>query len=105
MKKLCMAVSSLQHKIIACGIYANEIIETFGIEFGDGSFSYINEFASHPVTAGLTEVNGITARKIIVSGSSSEEIGWYDGCCCANDCLLAVNDSAGKGVVVAIGDE
>ena len=67
-----------------CGTYANEITETFGIAFGDGCFSYINEFASYPRTAGLTEVTGITVRKIIVSGSS-EEIGWYDGCCCAND--------------------
>ncbi|HEC57319.1 MAG TPA: hypothetical protein ENI32_05500 [Candidatus Syntrophoarchaeum butanivorans] len=93
------------------GKYANEITEPFGIKFIRGikgcTFSYINEFGDHPVTAGLTEVNGtvdgITARKINVSGSS-KEIGWFSNCI-GKHCLLAVNDTAGEGVVVAIGDE
>ena len=85
------------------GKYANEITEPFGIKFEGGTFSYINEFASHPVTTGLKEVNGITARKMKVSGSS-KEIGWFSNCI-GKHCLLAVNDTAGEGVVVAIGDE
>ena len=86
------------------GKYANEITEPFGIKFEGGTFSYINQFGDHPVTAGLTEeVNGITARKIKVSGSS-KEIGWFK-VGPVKYCLLAVNDTAGDGVVVAIGDE
>ena len=91
------------------GTYANEITAEFGIEF-DGPLLLpihtINNFTSHPVTTtpnSLSKVDGITARKIEVSGSS-KEIGWYDGLL-GKYCLLAVNDTAGEGVVVAIGDE
>ena len=69
----------------------------------------INEFGYHPITKGLSEVNGtigtigLTAHEIKVSGSS-KEIGWYEGLF-VKYCLLAVNDTAGDGVVVAIGDE
>ena len=90
--------------------YANEITEPFGIKFIEGiggvTFSYIDEFGNHPVTTtpnSLSKVDGITARKIKVFGSS-KEIGWYEGLL-GKHCLLAVNDSAGEGVVVAIGDE
>ena len=92
------------------GTYANNITAEFGIEF-DGPLllpiQTINSFTSHPVTTtpnSLSEVDGITARKIEVSGSS-KEIGWYDGGLLGKYCLLAVNDTAGEGVVVAIGDE
>ena len=92
------------------GKYANEITEPFGIKFIEGiggvTFSYINKFGNHPVTTTpylLNTVDGITARKINVSGSS-REIGWYEGLL-GKYCLLAVNDTAGDGVVVAIGDE
>ena len=68
----------------------------------------INKFASHPVTTtpnSLSKVDGITARKIEVSGYS-KEIGWcevtFDGLT-VKYCMLAVNDTAGEGVVVAIG--
>ncbi|WP_456486877.1 DUF4350 domain-containing protein [Candidatus Alkanophaga liquidiphilum] len=91
------------------GTYANEITTEFGIEF-DGlpplPIHTINKFASHPVTTtpnSLSKVVGITARKIKVSGSS-KEIGWFK-VGPFKYCLLAVNDTAGKGVVVAIGDE
>ena len=87
-----------------CGVYANNITKTFGIEFDGCKLTMeINNFADHPVTttpSSLTEVRGKTARKITVSGSSTE-IGWDS----KNRCLLAVNDTAGEGVVVAIGDE
>jgi len=86
--------------------YANEITAEFGIEFDGCVPMLINKFASHPVTTtpnSLSKVDGITARKIEVSGSS-KEIGWYKGLL-VKYCLLAVNDSAGEGVVVAIGDE
>jgi len=87
-----------------CGVYANNITKTFGIEFDGCKLTMeINNFADHPVTTTpslLTEVRGKTARKITVSGSSTE-IGWDS----KNRCLLAVNDTAGEGVVVAIGDE
>jgi len=85
------------------GTYANEITAEFGIEFDGRKPMEINNFTSHPVTTTpyqLNKVDGATARKIKVSGSS-KEIGWYKG----KYCLLAVNDSAGEGVVVAIGDE
>ncbi|MCW3134947.1 MAG: DUF2194 domain-containing protein [Methanophagales archaeon] len=85
------------------GTYANNITAEFGIEFDGCRAMEINKFASHPVTTTpyqLNKVVGITARKIKVSGSS-KEIGWFKG----KYCLLAVNDSAGEGVVVAIGDE
>ena len=92
------------------GKYANEITEPFGIKFiggiGGVTFSYINKFGNHPVTTTpylLNTVDGITARKIEVSGSS-KEIGWYKRLL-VKHCLLAVNDTAGEGVVVAIGDE
>ena len=88
------------------GKYANEITEPFGIKFEGGSFSYINGFASHPVTTtpySLSKVNGITARRMKVS-TPSREIGWFSNCI-GKHCLLAVNDTAGEGVVVAIGDE
>jgi len=91
------------------GTYANNITAEFGIEF-DGPLllpiQTINEFASHPVTTTpylLNNVVGITARKIEVSGSS-KEIGWLK-VGPVRYCLLAVNDTAGEGVVVAIGDE
>jgi len=91
--------------------YANEITAEFGIEFDDYTLCMkINKFASHPVTTtpnSLSEVDGATARKIKVSGSS-KEIGWYEGRFMGKKvkyCLLAVNDTAGEGVVVAIGDE
>jgi len=83
--------------------YANEITAEFGIKFDGYRAMEITEFASHPVTTTpyqLSEVDGATARKIKVFGSS-KEIGWYKG----KYCLLAVNDTAGEGVVVAIGDE
>jgi len=83
--------------------YANEITAEFGIEFDGCRAMEINKFASHPVTTTpylLNKVDGATARKIKVSGSS-KEIGWYKD----KYCLLAVNDTAGEGVVVAIGDE
>ncbi|MDF2954822.1 MAG: hypothetical protein OD815_000438 [Candidatus Alkanophagales archaeon MCA70_species_2] len=90
--------------------YANEITKEFGIEFGSYKLlSVINEFGYHPITKGLSEVNGtigtigLTAREIKVSGSS-KEIGWFM-VGPFKYCLLAVNDTAGKGVVVAIGDE
>ena len=87
--------------------YANEITAEFGIEFDDYTLCMkINKFASHPVTTtpnSLSEVDGATARKIKVFGSS-REIGWYEGLL-GKYCLLAVNDTAGEGVVVAIGDE
>jgi len=86
--------------------YANEITAEFSIEFDGCVPMLINKFASHPVTTtpnSLGKVDGITARKIEVSGSS-KEIGWYKGLL-IKYCLLAVNDSAGEGVVVAIGDE
>ena len=92
------------------GEYANKITEPFGIKFikgiGGVTFSNISEFGNHPVTTTpylLNTVDGITARAINVSGSS-KEIGWYKGLL-GKYCLLAVNDSAGEGVVVAIGDE
>ena len=92
--------------------YANEITEPFGIKFIDkgATFSYINKFGNHPVTTTpylLNTVDGITARKIKVFGSS-KEIGWFEGWLLGKKvkyCLLAVNDTAGEGVVVAIGDE
>jgi len=90
--------------------YANNITEPFGIKFIEGiggvTFSYINEFGNHPVTTtpySLSKVDGITARKINISGSS-REIGWLK-VKRVKHCLLAVNDTAGEGVVVAIGDE
>jgi len=86
--------------------YANEITAEFGIKFDGCRAMEINKFASHPVTTTpyqLNKVDGATARKIKVSGSS-KEIGWYKGLL-VKYCLLAVNDSAGEGVVVAIGDE
>ena len=95
------------------GTYANNITAEFGIEFGSYKLlSIINEFEDHPITEGLSEVNGtirigtigFTAREIKVSGSS-REIGWYKGLLGSKYCLLAVNDTAGEGVVVAIGDE
>ena len=96
------------------GEYANNITEPFGIKFikgiGGATFSYIDEFGNHPVTKtpnSLSNVDGITARAINVSGSS-KEIGWLElgvGPVKVKHCLLAVNDSAGEGVVVAIGDE
>jgi len=86
-----------------CGVYANNITKTFGIEFDGCRPMEINEFANHPVTHSLSKVDGATARKIKVSGSS-KRIGWYKGLICKY-CLLAVNDTAGEGVVVAIGDE
>ena len=92
------------------GKYANEITEPFGIEFIRGikgcTFSYINGFGDHPVTTtpySLSKVNGITARRMKVS-APSREIGWFSNCI-GKYCLLAVNDTAGEGVVVAIGDE
>ena len=93
--------------------YANEITAEFGIEFDDLPVPMpmlINKFADHPVTTTphrLSEVDGATARKIKVSGSS-REIGWCEMIIDGSTfeyCLLAVNDSAGDGVVVAIGDE
>ena len=91
------------------GTYANEITAEFGIEF-DGPLllpiQTINNFTSHPVTTTpylLNKVVGVTARKIEVSGSS-KEIGWFE-VGPVKYCLLAVNDTAGEGVVVAIGDE
>ena len=93
------------------GTYANNITAEFGIEFDDYTLCMkINKFASHPVTTTpylLNNVVGITARKIEVSGSS-KEIGWLElevGPVKVKHCLLAVNDTAGEGVVVAIGDE
>ncbi|MDF2957152.1 MAG: hypothetical protein OD814_000774 [Candidatus Alkanophagales archaeon MCA70_species_1] len=90
--------------------YANEITKEFGIEFGSYKLlSVINEFGYHPITKGLSEVNGtigtigLTAHEIKVSGSS-KEIGGYEGLF-VKYCLLAVNDTAEDGVVVAIGDE
>ena len=86
--------------------YANEITAEFGIEFDGCRPMEINNFTSHPVTTTpyqLNKVDGATARKIKVSGSS-KEIGWYEGLL-GKYCLLAVNDTAGEGVVVAIGDE
>jgi|GEM_PF-2957631 len=88
------------------GTYANEITAEFGIEFDGCRPMEINKFASHPVTTTpnlLNKVDGATARKIKVFGSS-KKIGWYEGKK-VKYCLLAVNDTAGKGVVVAIGDE
>jgi len=85
------------------GTYANEITAEFGIEFDGPRAMEINNFTSHPVTTTpylLNKVDGATARKIKVFGSS-KEIGWYKD----KYCLLAVNDTAGEGVVVAIGDE
>ena len=85
------------------GTYANNITAEFGIEFDGCRPMEINNFTSHPVTTTpylLNKVDGATAREIKVSGSS-KEIGWYKG----KYCLLAVNDTAGEGVVVAIGDE
>jgi len=90
--------------------YANEITTEFGIEFDGSRAMEINKFASHPVTTTpnlLNKVDGATARKIKVFGSS-KEIGWYEGRFMGKKvkyCLLAVNDTAGEGVVVAIGDE
>ena len=86
--------------------YANEITAEFGIEFDGCRAMEINKFASHPVTTTpylLNKVDGATARKIKVFGSS-KKIGWYEGLL-GKYCLLAVNDTAGDGVVVAIGDE
>jgi len=86
--------------------YANEITAEFGIEFDGCRAMEINKFASHPATTTpylLNKVDGATARKIKVFGSS-KEIGWYKGLL-VKYCLLAVNDTAGEGVVVAIGDE
>jgi len=86
--------------------YANEITAEFGIKFDGCRHMEINKFASHPVTTTpylLNKVDGATARKIKVFGSS-KEIGWYEGLL-GKYCLLAVNDTAGDGVVVAIGDE
>ena len=92
------------------GTYANEITAEFGIKFDGCVPMLINKFASHSVTTTpyqLSEVDGATARKINVSGSS-KEIGWceviFEGST-VKYCLLAVNDTAGEGVVVAIGDE
>jgi len=86
-----------------CGVFANKITKTFGIEFDDCRPMEINNFADHPVTHSLSKVDGATARKINVSGSS-KEIGWFK-VGPVKYCLLAVNDTAGEGVVVAIGDE
>jgi len=84
--------------------YANEITAEFGIEFENYTLNMrINNFTNHPVTNQLKRVVGATARKIKVFGSS-KEIGWYEGSL-GKYCLLAVNDTAGEGVVVAIGDE
>ena len=61
--------------------YANEITAEFGIEFDGCRAMEINNFTSHPVTTTpylLNKVDGATARKIKVSGSS-KEIGWYEG--------------------------
>ena len=86
--------------------YANEITVEFGIKFDGWRPMEINNFTSHSVTTTpylLNKVDGATARKIKVFGSS-KEIGWYKGLL-GKYCLLAVNDTAGEGVVVAIGDE
>jgi len=90
--------------------YANEITAEFGIKFDGCRAMEINKFASHPVTTTpylLNKVDGATARKIKVSGSSKEIGWWYKGKKVkkVKYCLLAVNDTAGEGVVVAIGDE
>lgn len=84
--------------------YANEITETFGIIFDKSVEMKITDFATHILTTTpneLEEVEGASkARNISVTGAS-REIG-FDA---KGRCLLAVNESAGKGVVVAIGDE
>jgi len=91
------------------GKFANEITAEFGIRFDSLlhlPIHTINNFTNHPVTTTpylLNNVVGVTARKIKVFGSS-KEIGWLK-VGQVKHCLLAVNDTAGEGVVVAIGDE
>ncbi len=86
------------------GTYANEITGTFGITFDGYRLKMkMTNFSTHPVTTTpftLTEVRGVTARNISVNGTS-QQIGFDK----KGRCFLAVNDTAGKGVVVAIGDE
>lgn len=85
------------------GIYANELTENFGITFGgDHSFT-INDFNSHPVTNGLSVVTSGEGRVIETSGDS-HGLGYFDGAE-GRKCLLAINESAGMGTVIAIGDE
>lgn len=81
--------------------FANEITDEFGIHFNGhgGKHVYIDNFTSHPLTDGITRVHLVETHKIYVGGMS-EGIAWNR----KGECLIAVNDSAGKGLVVAIGD-
>ena len=84
--------------------YANEITEIFGIKFEKSAKMRMKNFTVHALTTTpnyLKEVKGASkARSMNISGSSIP-LG-FDA---KGRCLLAINESAGDGVIVAIGDE
>jgi hypothetical protein len=85
------------------GKYANEITENFGITFDSTAQFTVNKFISHPITDGLSVVGTFgteEGRTVTVSGDA-KELGFHN----AANCLIAINENAGNGVVIAIGDE
>lgn len=88
--------------------YANEITDVFGINYtigGPGVWSMtVFDRADTLTTAPnwLTKVNGSTVQPITTM-LPAKCVGWDNPV--DMNCYLAVNDSAGSGIVVAVGEE
>ncbi len=81
--------------------FANEISEKFGIKFRGRARMEVRNFVDHPITRGLGSIVGATgSSKIIVFGNSK-----VLGLDSVGHCFIAVNESAGCGKIIAIGDE
>ncbi|MFO7967663.1 MAG: DUF4350 domain-containing protein [Archaeoglobaceae archaeon] len=84
-------------------LYSNELTRPFGMTFGADHTFTVNDFNSHAITNGVSMVTSEDGSVIETSGDSNG-LGYFDGSE-GSECLLAINESAGKGTVVAIGEE